>query len=161
RSVRVILSSRRRLAPAGRRSAPMAAPGSFDYAPPDAPPPDRDEMLFLAGRGDDDWARLLAGTQTRRFRTGDTLVRAGELDQSLYILPEGPIEVVVLGRGGRSEHQLATFEPGSVVGELAFLDGRTARAADRPGSPRARKRMRSASSARLVAAAIKSGLDVA
>lgn len=32
--------------------------------------------------------------------------------------------MVVLGRGGRSEHQLATFDPGSVVGELAFLDGR-------------------------------------
>ena len=109
----------------------MAVPGFFDYATPDTPRPDRDELLFLAGRTDADWARLLAGTQTRRFRAGEVLVRAGELDPSLYILTEGRVEVVVLGRGGRSEHQLATFGPGSVVGELAFLDGRPRSAGNR------------------------------
>jgi CRP-like cAMP-binding protein len=79
---------------------------------------DRPELVFLGDRGEEDWARLLRFAERRRIRAGETLIREGEIDRSLYLLSEGRLEVL-LGDALR----LAVIEPGSVVGELAFLDG--------------------------------------
>ena len=57
----------------------------------------------------DEW---LAYTETRRFRPGDVVLRAGEDDRALYLLVDGRLE----GPGG-------TVEPVTAIGEGAFLDG--------------------------------------
>jgi CRP/FNR family transcriptional regulator, cyclic AMP receptor protein len=76
-----------------------------------------DELAFLHGRSTDDWARLLGYTEACRFGAGESVVAAGELDRSLYIVVDGRLEVTAPG-GVR----LAVIERGSVFGEMAFLD---------------------------------------
>jgi SulP family sulfate permease len=73
------------------------------------------ELVFLDGRSAEDWSRVARHADRVRFRAGEDVVRAGEVDRSLYVVLSGRLEPVV-----RSP---APIEPGSVFGELAFLDG--------------------------------------
>ena len=75
----------------------------------------RDEVVFLAGRSREDWARLARHADRVRFREGEELVRAGEVDRSLYVVLTGRLEPGVASA--------AAIEAGSVFGELSFLDG--------------------------------------
>ena len=89
----------------------MDTSGFFQYpgteAPTDMPPG------FLEDRGDDDWTLLLEHTETRLFRAGDTVLKAGEHDRALYLLVDG-----------RLEAPSGPVAPVSTFGEVAFLDGR-------------------------------------
>lgn len=92
----------------------------FDYGTDDAssvPVP-----RFLDGAQPDDWAIVGAHCERRRFRAGDVILRTGELDRSLLIVLDGRLDTVV-ERRGRSR-TLSSAPPGTVVGELGFLDGR-------------------------------------
>ncbi len=68
--------------------------------------------------------RLLAVLEPRSLAPGETLVRAGDSSDSLYLLTAGRL-TVVRPDGTRA----ATLSPGMVVGELGVADGR-ARSAD-------------------------------
>jgi CRP/FNR family cyclic AMP-dependent transcriptional regulator len=93
------------------------------FAYPEGATTERGEgLVFLAERGDGDWGTLLSHCETHRFRAGEVVIRQGEVDRALYIVLGGQLEVLVPLRGGRL-HRLATIEPGSVIGEQAFLDG--------------------------------------
>jgi CRP/FNR family cyclic AMP-dependent transcriptional regulator len=85
----------------------------FDY--PTDGPADSD-LTFLADRAEDDWAAVLANTETRRFGAGDVVIRAGDQDRALYLLTEGSLAVA-------SDAAFRTIDAPSVVGEVAFLDG--------------------------------------
>jgi len=65
---------------------------------------------------------LLGHTRNRRFGPGDAVVRAGERDQSLYLVLEGQLEVLA-DRGRRGHRRIASVGAGSVIGELSFFDG--------------------------------------
>lgn len=93
----------------------------FDY--PNEPPasPARADQL-LADASEEEWATLLEHTLHRRFGPGDAVVTAGALDQSLYLILEGQLEVLV-DRGRRGHRRIASIGAGSVIGELAFFDG--------------------------------------
>lgn len=93
----------------------------FDY--PNEPPaaPARADQL-LADASEEEWATLLEHTRYRRFGPGDAVVTAGALDQSLYLILEGQLEVLV-DRGRRGFRRVASIGAGSVIGELAFFDG--------------------------------------
>jgi CRP/FNR family transcriptional regulator, cyclic AMP receptor protein len=67
---------------------------------------------LLSGTSVDEWSTLLSYTETRRFRPGDVVLRAGEDDRALYLLVDGRLE----GPAG-------TVEPVTAIGEGAFLDG--------------------------------------
>jgi CRP/FNR family transcriptional regulator, cyclic AMP receptor protein len=81
---------------------------------------EKDPLVFLAERPKDDWSRLLHYTEVRRFGARETMIRAGELDRSLYIVTDGQLEVLLPGVDG--EIRFGTIGPGSVTGEIAFLD---------------------------------------
>lgn len=102
------------------------ASGMFDY--PDATGiPASDGMVFLADWSEEDWARLLRHTDTRHFATGDTVIQAGESDRSLYIVAAGRLEILrPRDRAGGPESLAVVYvcEPGGVIGEQAFVDGR-------------------------------------
>ena len=85
----------------------------FDY-PTDGPA--ESDLTFLADRGEDDWAVVLAHSETRRFSSGDVVIRAGDQDRALYLLTEGSLAVA-------SGAAFRTIDAPSVVGEVAFLDG--------------------------------------
>jgi CRP/FNR family cyclic AMP-dependent transcriptional regulator len=89
----------------------MATASFFEY--PTGARAGADDFTFLPGASDEDWAKLLAHTETLRFPAGAAIVRAGELDRALYFLVEGTVAV------GDS----AISAP-SVLGEVAFLDGK-------------------------------------
>lgn len=69
-----------------------------------------------------DELRRIAETLGRRvFAAGQTLVRAGEQGESLFILIEGLLDVEV--EQERAWQRVATLEPGECFGEMSLLTG--------------------------------------
>ena len=99
----------------------MDSSGFFDY-----PTVELDEraaeVIFLADRNADDWRKLLAHTDVRRFRAGEVVLRAGDRERALYLLTEGTLEVILPERRDRGSRFKSIAAP-SVIGEVAFLDG--------------------------------------
>jgi CRP-like cAMP-binding protein len=87
-----------------------------------------EEVYFLADCSDDDWAVVRQHTELRRLVAGEVVIAPGEIDRALYIVASGKLEVVIpRGRRGRGE-RMSTVDAGSVIGEMAFLDGKPRRA---------------------------------
>lgn len=91
----------------------------FDY--PSDKPPTRPQARLLAAATDEEWAEVLKHTHYRRFGPGDVVVTDGAIEQSLYLVLEGELEVLVPRR--RGHRRIATIAVGSVMGELSFFDG--------------------------------------
>src|SRR5688572_10886050 len=86
---------------------------------PSAPmSPDPGEPAYLSAWSEDDWARLLLHAELRRFRGGQIVFPAGEVDRTLYIVLDGAVEVRFPGVERR-----VTVARGSILGELSFFDG--------------------------------------
>jgi CRP/FNR family transcriptional regulator, cyclic AMP receptor protein len=81
-----------------------------------------DGFVLLAEFTSDEWAKLLAFTETLRFEPGHELIRAGEGERALYLITGGTLELILPGGDGAS--RLRTIEAPSVIGEMAFFDGR-------------------------------------
>ena len=58
------------------------------------------DLVFLEDRSEEDWQKLLAHTDVRRFRAGEEVIRAGDTDRALYIVTEGTLEVFLPRPGG-------------------------------------------------------------
>jgi CRP/FNR family transcriptional regulator, cyclic AMP receptor protein len=91
----------------------------FDY--PSEKPPGQSAARLLATATDQEWAEVLKHTHYRQFRPGDVVVTDGGREQSLYLVLEGDLEVMVPRR--RGYRRIATIGEGSVIGELSFFDG--------------------------------------
>ena len=75
----------------------------------------RQKMLFL-GLSDGQLQAVSSVVRTRTFRPGEIVVRRGDLDDALYIIERGSVELRVPDeRGG--ERVVAVFEKGSYVDE--------------------------------------------
>jgi CRP/FNR family transcriptional regulator, cyclic AMP receptor protein len=81
---------------------------------------DSADLLFMPGATAADWATVFAHAEVRRVAAGLALVQAGEHDRALYLLTEGTVGV----RLPRDEGAFKTIDAPSVLGELAFFDGR-------------------------------------
>jgi CRP/FNR family cyclic AMP-dependent transcriptional regulator len=81
---------------------------------------DSADLLFLPEATASDWAAIFSHAEVRRIGAGLALVQAGELDRALYLLTEGTVGV----RLPRDEGAFKTIDAPSVLGELAFFDGR-------------------------------------
>jgi CRP/FNR family cyclic AMP-dependent transcriptional regulator len=76
----------------------------------------------LVGYLDDgELQRLLAAMEPGASKAGDRLLSKGSPSRSLLILEEGELEIVDEAMG--ETLVLATVGPGSVVGEVGFVDG--------------------------------------
>lgn len=93
----------------------------FDY-PNETPASPGPADQLLADASEQEWATLLSHTRHRRFGPGDMVVTAGARDQSLYLVLEGQLEVLI-DRGRRGHRRIASIGAGSVIGELSFFDG--------------------------------------
>jgi CRP/FNR family cyclic AMP-dependent transcriptional regulator len=69
------------------------------------------------------WPHLFARATPRRLAAGETLFRAGEEGDGCYRLDRGVLKVNMTSPKGE-ERILAIIGPGSIVGELAIIDGR-------------------------------------
>lgn len=75
------------------------------------------EVPLFAGLGARQRRKVASLAQIRRFAAGAQLVRAGDPGDALHIVLDGEVSVL---RRGRSSRGLGV---GSIVGELALLDG--------------------------------------
>ena len=74
----------------------------------------RQKMLFL-GLSDGQLQAVSGVVRTRSFRPGEVVVRQGELDDALYIIERGSVELRVNEQG--VDRAVTTFEKGSYVDE--------------------------------------------
>jgi CRP-like cAMP-binding protein len=81
---------------------------------------DSADLLFMPDATASDWATVFSHAEVRHVGAGLALVRAGEQDRALYLLTEGTVGV----RLPRDETAFKTIDAPSVLGELAFFDGR-------------------------------------
>lgn len=66
-------------------------------------------------------SKMMDAPQTRTLKKGDLLFAEGENSHSMYFLKKGMIRIYK--KRGKSNIELDTIHAGSVLGELAFLDG--------------------------------------
>ena len=80
------------------------------------------ELLVVPGWKEADWETFFSYAQRVHVPRGSVLIRKRASERALYFLVSGMLEVTAVlsshGLGG-----IAKIHPGSVVGELAFLDG--------------------------------------
>jgi CRP-like cAMP-binding protein len=81
---------------------------------------DSADLLFMPEATASDWAVVFSHAEVLRVAAGLALVQAGEDDRAIYLLTEGTVGV----RLPRDESAFKTIDAPSVVGELAFFDGR-------------------------------------
>lgn len=105
----------------------------FDY-PNEPPASSPTAQVLLADASDEEWTTLLRHTRSRRFNPGNDVVTAGALDQSLYLVLEGELEVLA-EHGRRRSRRIAVIAEGSVIGELSFFDGQARSALVRAMTP--------------------------
>ena len=79
------------------------------------------EAPFLADSYAEDWERLERYGARRRFKTGEAIVRQGEVSRSLIILLSGELSYVTTNRAGE-ERFLGIIPAPSLVGEVGFFD---------------------------------------
>jgi CRP-like cAMP-binding protein len=71
---------------------------------------------------DDQVEALFEIVDIRRLTKGEVLISEGEYDDHLYAIAKGEFEVT-RGKTDDREVQLIRLHPGTITGELAFLDG--------------------------------------
>jgi CRP-like cAMP-binding protein len=81
---------------------------------------DSSDLLFLPEASAADWATVFSYAEVRNVEKGLAVVQAGERDRALYLLTEGTVGV----RLPKDEGPFKTIDAPSVLGELAFFDGR-------------------------------------
>jgi CRP-like cAMP-binding protein len=81
---------------------------------------DSADLLFMPEATAADWATVFSHAEVRHIGAGIALLQAGEEDRALYLLTEGTVGV----RLPRDEGTFKTIDAPSVLGELAFFDGR-------------------------------------
>ena len=81
------------------------------------------DALVIPGWGKDEWGVLFSYAADVHLPAGATLFQQKEADRTLYFVVSGVLEAAVSG-GAQALAPLRLMYPGSVVGEVAFFDGR-------------------------------------
>lgn len=67
---------------------------------------------------------LMRGAERVRLAEGEALIKQGANDDSMYIVLEGELAVLVLYRKRKRPTMIHMLKEGEIVGEMAFLEGR-------------------------------------
>src|SRR6266581_6778419 len=70
-----------------------------------------------------DWETLFSYARSLQVKSGNVLIQKDASERALYFVASGLLEVTSV-LSSHSLSVIAKVHPGSVVGELAFLDGR-------------------------------------
>jgi CRP-like cAMP-binding protein len=103
--------------------AKAAAAESFFQPPDHGDEPRRDEWVFLAQGTPEDWETLVSYTEHMRFKKDETVIRAGELDRSLYFVTDGRLDLMLPQPNG-AERLVRTISAPAVIGEMGFVEHR-------------------------------------
>ena len=93
------------------------------FAGPVGPGTTTDEVLRVPQWLRGDWETFLAYTSPMEVSAGHVLIQKDEAARTLFLVARGILEVTTV-LGGHSLASIAKIKPGSVVGEIAFLDGK-------------------------------------
>jgi CRP/FNR family transcriptional regulator, cyclic AMP receptor protein len=97
------------------------AAAAFAEGTPDKP---LDEQRLIVARWQPgDWAELFRRAEALPIAAGRVLIQKDAAERALYFVASGLLEVTVV-LSGQTLATIAKIKPGSVVGELAFLDGK-------------------------------------
>ncbi len=103
--------------------ARATAAESFFQPPDTGDEPRRDEWVFTAQGTPEDWETLVSYTEHMRFKSGETVIRSGELDRSLYFVTDGRLDIMLPQPNG-AERLVRTISAPAVVGEMGFVENR-------------------------------------
>jgi CRP/FNR family transcriptional regulator, cyclic AMP receptor protein len=103
--------------------AKATAAESFFQPPEHGSEPRRDEWVFLAQGTHEDWECVVAYTEHMRFKAGETVIRNGELDRSLYFVTDGRLDIMLPQPNG-AERLVRTISAPAVIGEMGFVENR-------------------------------------
>lgn len=78
---------------------------------------------FLSDLSSDALEMLMNDSKRIHLQEGDTLIRQGDTDNRLFIVLEGELAVLVQYRKDNTPTLIHTLGEGSIVGEMAFLEG--------------------------------------
>lgn len=81
------------------------------------------DVLVIPEWGNVEWETLFSYTSELTLASGATLIKQQEPDRTLYFLVSGVLEIAV-SYGEQALAPLRLIYPGSVVGEVAFFDGK-------------------------------------
>ena len=73
-------------------------------------------LVFLQGLTAKEWGKVYTFAEVRKFSAGEVLIRAGDQDDSFYILTAGSAQVQ------QAQKILGQIDEGAVFGEVAFFD---------------------------------------
>ncbi|WP_029407632.1 Crp/Fnr family transcriptional regulator [Thiomicrorhabdus sp. Milos-T2] len=68
--------------------------------------------------------KLSTAVTKRSLSAGETLFEAGTKDETLYLLVSGKLDIIKV-LGNNNTIHIDTLKPGSMTGELSFIDGNT------------------------------------
>ena len=71
-----------------------------------------------------DWQALLGLAQPVSLASGQVLIKRGQTERALYFVADGALEVTAGADQGEALGSMIRELPGSVIGEIAFFDGR-------------------------------------
>ncbi len=95
----------------------------FDYDTEDAANDSSDQVTILDDLSEEEWQMIVRSSRSISFEADKILLNEGEVDDSVYILVSGQVEVIGKHSFGRVK-RIATIDEGSVFGEVAFFDNR-------------------------------------
>jgi CRP-like cAMP-binding protein len=87
-----------------------------------AAPDSESDFLAVPQWGRDEWETLFSYAVRTEIGAGEVLIRREAAERALYFVTSGLLEVAAI-LGSQSMGPIAKIHPGSVVGELSFLDG--------------------------------------
>ena len=80
---------------------------------------------FLSGIKPEAISMLMRNVERINLNENETLIEQGDTDDSMYIVLEGELAVIVLYRKKKSPTLVHVLREGEIVGEIAFLEGRS------------------------------------
>lgn len=78
---------------------------------------------LFGGLPDDELAALARSMRARRYRDGETIFHQDDPGDSLHVVAEGAVKIVLPSAEDAEPAILATLNPGEFFGALALLDG--------------------------------------
>ncbi|WP_144394261.1 cyclic nucleotide-binding domain-containing protein [Pleionea sediminis] len=93
----------------------------FDFSD-DGTVTSQEGLILLKDATEQDWDTLLSFTSTQRFKAGDFVIVAGDEADSLFLIAEGELEVLIPVGRNKSLKRLTMITAGSVIGEQSFFD---------------------------------------
>lgn len=81
-----------------------------------------ERLPMFKGFTTEELARIYGLGEIRLFRPGSNIIIEGETSAGVYVILEGMVAIYKAGRGGLSDHRLASFSAGKAFGEMSLID---------------------------------------